>query len=134
MRKIVRLPVLLFSGALLFLSAWVIAGDNLYSPETLPKAKAEAGAEQCVEPIDVMRREHMMMIKHQRDATMHQGIRTTKHSLVECINCHVTPDADGNYPSIKSEKHFCSSCHAYAAINIDCFQCHASKPEVAAHE
>jgi hypothetical protein len=132
MQKIGRLPRLLLSGALLFLSAWVVAGEALYSPQNLPKAKA--GAEQCVEPVDVMRREHMLMIKHQRDATMHQGIRTTKYSLVECINCHVTANADGSYPSVNTDQHFCSGCHAYAAVDIDCFQCHASKPEGAAHE
>ena len=132
MRKIGRLPVLLLSGALLFLSAWVVAGEGLYSPPSLPQPKA--GAEQCVEPVDTMRREHMMMIKHQRDATMRQGIRTTKYSLVECINCHVTQNADGSYPSVKTEQHFCTNCHAYAAVQIDCFQCHASKPEGAAHE
>jgi hypothetical protein len=24
---------------------------------------------------------------------------------------------------------FCVSCHAYAAVKIDCFECHASKPK-----
>ena len=33
---------------------------------------------------------HMDMLKHQRDLTMHEGIRTTKHSLKECIECHAS--------------------------------------------
>ena len=42
-----------------------------------------------------MRRNHMELIKHQRDATVHDGIRGTKHSLAGCIDCHVVPRADG---------------------------------------
>lgn len=133
MQKVRKLPLLLVSGVLLFLSTWGMAEEGFFSPPTLPQPKA--GAEQCVETVENMRREHMMMIKHQRDDTMHRGIRTTKYSLVGCINCHVVADEQGNYPSAKSDQHFCTNCHAYAAVQIDCFQCHASKPEGAAgHE
>lgn len=95
-----------------------------------PKAKENFSAEQaCVEPIDIIRRKHGLFLKHSRDDTVHHGMRTIQHSLVTCINCHVFPDAKGNYPSIKEgSKHFCRSCHTYAAVTIDCFQCHASKP------
>ena len=51
-------------------------------------------AEQCVEPTEVMRRDHMQMILHQRDETMHQGIRTVKHSLKNCVNCHADPKTE----------------------------------------
>lgn len=96
---------------------------------TPPKAKASIPDTECVEPLEVMRRQHGHFLKHHRDKTMHEGIRTKQHSLIECINCHVTPSADaGHYPSIQSETHFCRNCHSYAAVNIDCFQCHASKP------
>jgi len=90
--------------------------------------EVEGKGEQCVEPIEVMRRDHMNFILHQRDETMHKGIRTKQHSLKECINCHVQPTADGSYPSIKTKEHFCNSCHTYAAVHIDCFQCHATHP------
>lgn len=124
---------IIWAGLLLF-STWVFAGEGLYSPPGLPKAKEAAGENQCVEPVDVMRRQHMQFIKHQRDDTMRRGIRTTQYSLVGCIDCHVTPDTAGQYPSAKSEQHFCTACHSYAAVHIDCFQCHASKPEGAGHE
>ena len=91
----------------------------------VPKAKAE----QCVEPTEIMRRNHMEFILHQRDETMHQGIRTTKHSLKECISCHVNPTADGQYPRAEDKEHFCSSCHHYASVKIDCFECHADRPQ-----
>jgi len=89
---------------------------------------ASASGEQCVEPEDVMRRNHMDFIKHQRDETMRNGIRTTKYSLKRCIECHAKEGDDGETLTIKSPDHFCSGCHSYAAVSIDCFQCHASTP------
>ena len=84
---------------------------------------------ECVEPEDVMRRDHMNFILHQRDETMHNGIRTSKYSFSECIDCHVQPDENGNIAGIESKEHFCSSCHEYAAVTIDCFECHADRPQ-----
>ena len=60
---------------------------------------------------------------------MYKGIRTSKHSLAECINCHVAPEQDGSYARYGDDKHFCSTCHTYAAVNIDCFGCHRDTPE-----
>jgi hypothetical protein len=94
-----------------------------------PHAKAPVSAtQQCVEPTDNMRRYHPQYLQHHRDDTMHQGIRTTKYSLVECINCHVTPNDQGKFPSITTKEHFCRSCHTYVAVTLDCFECHASQP------
>lgn len=91
----------------------------------IPQGKGE----QCVEDTDFMRRNHMKVLLHQRDETMHEGIRTKKHSLKECISCHAVEGADETPVSASSPQHFCRSCHDYAAVKIDCFQCHASKPE-----
>lgn len=97
-----------------------------------PKAKENFSTEQaCVEPIEVIRRNHGHFLKHHRDDTMHHGIRTPQHSLVACINCHVVPNSAGHYPTLEGTDHFCRNCHAYAAVTIDCFQCHASQPEKA---
>ncbi len=112
----------------LFIALPLYAGD-VPSP-VLPKAKAKANEEYgCVEPLEVMRKNHMEFILHQRDDTMYKGIRTSKHSLTECINCHVVPDQSGNFARYGDEKHFCSTCHTYAAVNIDCFGCHRDTPE-----
>ena len=115
---------------LVLLAQPLIAIADVPYPEIpkVPKAKAE----QCVEPTDVMRRDHMEFILHQRDETMHRGIRTTKHSLTECISCHVNPGPNGQYPRASSQEHFCTSCHHYASVKIDCFECHADRPEPAA--
>lgn len=88
----------------------------------LPKHNITKG-DKCVEPTDVMRRSHMEFILHQRDKTMHQGIRTTRHSLKNCVNCHADPKTN----SVLGKDGFCESCHTYAAVNIDCFSCHTDK-------
>ena len=89
-----------------------------------------AGLEQCVEPTEFMRKNHMDLLIHQRDKTVHQGIRTSKHSLVGCIACHAEREADGSFIAIDAEDQFCQNCHAAVAVDMDCFQCHATKPEV----
>ncbi len=82
-------------------------------------------AEKCVEPTGEMRRNHMKYIMHQRDETMHQGIRTSKHSLKNCVECHADPKTG----SVLGKDGFCSTCHQYAAVTIDCFSCHTDKAE-----
>ena len=101
----------------------------------LPKAKANASEEtKCVEPVGVMRRDHMEFLKHKRDETLREGVRTKKHSLVECIDCHVTPNDKGEIARFGDDEHFCSSCHNYAAVNVDCFDCHSDVPEDSANK
>ncbi len=91
----------------------------------VPKGKGV----KCVEPTDVMRKRHFEFILHQRDATMHEGIRTPQHSLAQCLNCHV-PKAEAGQERVRygSDEHFCSSCHNYAGVTIDCFECHNDGP------
>jgi hypothetical protein len=105
--------VILVSGLLLGMVMPGYAGDSLL-PE-VPAAQARySDAQGCVEPTADMRKNHMKYILHQRDETMHQGVRTKQYSLVECINCHVSDAPDA--PRVSSEEHFCNSCHSYAAV------------------
>jgi len=90
---------------------------------------ARGQGDSCVEDTEFMRRNHMNLLKHQRDDTMREGIRTKQHSLKECVSCHAVQDADTRAVTVASPKHFCRSCHDYAAVQIDCFQCHASRPD-----
>jgi hypothetical protein len=83
----------------------------------------------CIHPEDEMRRNHMKYILHERDETMHEGIRNEPASLANCIDCHVTPNDKGEIAGIESDEHFCNACHQYAAVQIDCFQCHADRPQ-----
>ncbi|MDM8565313.1 hypothetical protein QUF74_06630 [Candidatus Halobeggiatoa sp. HSG11] len=128
--KILKFLGKLSCGLLLAMAVNGVSAGEVPMPE-IPKAKSNFSAEQsCVEPTDFMRQRHGLFLKHYRHDTMRRGMRTLQHSLVACINCHVTADESGNYPTVhQSSKHFCRSCHTYAAVNIDCFQCHTSKPQ-----
>jgi hypothetical protein len=97
------------------------------APYVVPGSKA-ASLESCVEPTDYMRRNHMEVIKHQRDETVHSGIRSTKHSLAGCVDCHVSTAPDGAPIPVDAEQQFCSACHEFAAVRLDCFGCHATVP------
>lgn len=100
-----------------------MAGETSGAKDTIgPTVKIYRG-EHCVEPTADMRRNHMKYILHQRDRTMHQGIRTSRHSLKNCVNCHADPKTE----SVLGPEGFCASCHAYASVKIDCFSCHTDK-------
>jgi len=75
-----------------------------------------------------MRVNHMDELLHKRDETMIKGIRTEKHSLKACINCHVPEQHNGKVLRHTNPEHFCSTCHGYVAQQLDCFQCHADHP------
>ena len=79
-----------------------------------------ARGDKCVQDPALMRRNHMDLLKHQRD-----------DSLKACIGCHAS-QATGSVAAASTN--FCQSCHAFAAVRIDCFECHSSKPApTAAH-
>jgi hypothetical protein len=93
-----------------------------------PRFKIERG-EACVAPVAEMRRDHMKMLLHQRDRTLREGVRTTRFSLKGCVDCHASEKTG----SVLGKEGFCSSCHEYTAVRIDCFECHtpvraAAKP------
>jgi predicted CXXCH cytochrome family protein len=120
---------LVVAVVLLSLAGLTVAASGVSRPE-IPKGQGAS----CVEDTDFMRRNHMDLLKHQRDETMLLGIRTEQHSLRECVACHAVNDAHGTPVTVASEEHFCRSCHDYAAVKIDCFQCHASRPEISSSE
>ena len=91
----------------------------------IPMGQGEA----CVRDTDFMRRNHMELLKHQRDETTLNGVRSEQTSLKECLSCHAVYGPDAVPVTVASPSHFCRSCHDYAAVSIDCFQCHASRPE-----
>ena len=115
---------LIISGLLLLFPLQGMAEipfPNIHEPE--------GDGVECVQPEDEMRRNHMNYILHQRDETVQKGIRTETYSFSKCIDCHVQPDENGNIASHKDDEHFCVSCHEYASVQIDCFECHADKPQ-----
>ena len=105
-----------------------LPGQVLAEGRSLLPSIAKGKGDKCVLPTDYMRRNHMDLLDHQRDETVLGGIRTKKFSLKGCVSCHAVKGADGRAVTVKDPKHFCASCHNYAAVQIDCFDCHASRP------
>lgn len=128
-----RPSVLLLTLATLLLGAGLlVVAARVAAQESQPAAvgvqhpvieKARGG--QCVEEPAVIRRTHMELLRHQRDETVHLGIRGARYSLKGCIGCHASTKT-GSVAAAPTD--FCVSCHSYAAVKIDCFECHASKP------
>ena len=98
-------------------------------------AKRSIGAnagDACVRETQWMRRNHMDLLKHDRDRTLRQGIRPVEGSIKGCVDCHTNQDDHGAYIPVNAEGEFCSGCHSYTSVKIDCFECHATKPDVRA--
>jgi hypothetical protein len=109
------------SVAIAVLAAGMAHADTGRTPK--PSISIEKPG-QCVAATDVMRRDHMEFLKHQRDRTMREGIRAQQFSLNGCVECH----ASAKTGSVLGPEGFCQSCHSYAGVKLDCFECHASKP------
>ncbi|MDH2917311.1 MAG: hypothetical protein PXX77_10615 [Gallionella sp.] len=86
----------------------------------MPKLDIGKGG-QCVKDTQWMRQNHMHMLKHQRDETVHKGVRDD-NSLKNCIECHASVKDDS---VIAREDSFCVGCHRYEAVKLDCFECHS---------
>jgi hypothetical protein len=108
-----RIAVLVAVAALGWLAPAIAAAPAL--------DRARSGP--CIEEPQVMRRIHMDLVKHGRNDTVRLGIRDRRTSLAACVDCHANAK-DGSV--VGSDTHFCQGCHAYAAVKIDCFECHSS--------
>lgn len=101
------------------IAAAAVAADKS-SRVALPSIEIEKSGS-CVAPTDVMRRDHMKMLLRQRDLTVHEGLREPRFSLKNCVNCHASEKTG----SVLGKDGFCSGCHTYASVSIDCFECHS---------
>jgi len=112
--------------------AWVLVAQVVLAADAktyVVEGSKAASLESCVEPTDLMRRRHMELIKHQRDETVHGGIRSSKHSLAGCVDCHIRRVTDQTPAPIHQKSEFCGACHAFTAVNLNCFDCHAAVPK-----
>lgn len=127
-----RLQSLAALGFLLVINAAAFAAeDKGQNQSRVPKPYLESGkGEQCVAETEWMRVNHMKLLLHRRDETMHKGIRTKKYSLQNCIECHASQKTNS---VIGSNQNFCQTCHSYTSVKLDCFECHASKPKAQAN-
>ena len=124
------LPAMLLVLLMVSGLAFAAPASGAESAGRVPRPVIERGTgEKCVEDTAFMRRNHMTLLKHQRDQTVHDGIRTKQYSLNGCIECHASRKTGSVGSVIGSDQNFCQACHSYAAVQLDCFECHASKPK-----
>ncbi len=130
-----KLP-LAVAGLALIASFSTVNANEVEQDELGPKITfPDFGDKKCVLPEAEMRRRHPDLLKHDRIKTLREGIRAKADgepldgSLKQCINCHAVKDESDKYVRIDNDQHFCVSCHKYAAVTIDCFQCHRDIPE-----
>ncbi len=114
--------------ALLVLTLSAPAGAEDIGPQ-IPKA---VQGEECILPADEMRRSHMDQLRHDRDQTLRLGNRDVEFSLKACIACHVDPTEETVAGTQIEGPEFCKSCHDFAGVRLDCFECHTTRPEQSA--
>ncbi len=117
----------ILTSLMLVLGAGLSACDS--KPPELMKAVKQFKSDEIRDGhVKNMRINHMDELLHKRDETVINGIRTKKHSLKACINCHVPEQHNGKVLRHTDPEHFCSTCHGYVAAQLDCFQCHVDHP------
>ena len=110
---------------IIFIVAFLCMANIAGATETYGMPKLDIGkGGQCVEQPEWMRVNHMKVLFKQRDETVHLGIRDSKYSLKNCIECHASLRDNSVIGRADS---FCQGCHAYEAVKLDCFECHSSK-------
>jgi [DsrC]-trisulfide reductase subunit J len=115
MKLIVSLLLFLFVSV-----AWATEADT-------PKLDIGKGGH-CVRDPQWMRKNHMSLILHQRDETVRKSHRVAKDGIENCVDCHAS--LVDNSVTARSDS-FCVACHRYAAVRIDCFECHANTRKTA---
>ncbi|MBC8520331.1 MAG: Hdr-like menaquinol oxidoreductase cytochrome c subunit [Gammaproteobacteria bacterium] len=124
-RQRVTVVALVLSSLMGYASIAQSGGDHDGARSSISSNAGDA----CVRETAWMRRNHMELLQHDRDRTLQLGIRPVEGSIKGCVECHTQQDDHGNSIAINAEDQFCSSCHAFTSVSIDCFECHATKPD-----
>jgi len=130
--SIVPTPIIR-TGVALCLALLLGACDS-NPPELMAATKQFATEQEKSLHVAEMRTNHMHLLTHKRDETMYRGIRTAKHSLNACIDCHVPMPTAQKVVKHTDAEHFCATCHIEVAVKLDCFQCHADRPALTTAE
>jgi hypothetical protein len=113
-----------FLASMCFMLATAVHAESSH----VTKGSKAAGLEACVEPTPFMIRNHMKLLMHEREVAVEEGIRAEKHSLANCIQCHVAYDQQERPIPVNAEGQFCQTCHGMTAVTMDCFHCHSTVP------
>ncbi len=124
--KIAGFAAIFFAASLSFIPSGTAESQTRASG---PVIELPTVADKCIRPTEFMRRNHMNLLLHKRDQTMREGIRTKDASLQGCVDCHAKEDEKGTPIPVNDEGQFCSTCHEYVAVKLDCFECHRTTPD-----
>ncbi|HXP96115.1 MAG TPA: respiratory nitrate reductase subunit gamma [Telmatospirillum sp.] len=116
------LALLLLAPAVIGIGQVVAEGWTKEMPNYAKLIRAHRSQDQTV-----MIRNHPNFLMHKRGVVVYSGVRSTDETIERCVTCHVVKDA-GQPVDFENPKHFCTACHNQAAVTIDCFECHNSKP------
>jgi hypothetical protein len=118
---------LLRPAVVAFVLAASVAAGAFAAPDAAMTAPAATKAA-CVEDTAFMRRNHMDLLRHQSQRTVKDGVRTTKHSLAGCVDCHADKETGSVLGrNAAGREGFCAECHRTVAASPDCFECHSSQ-------
>jgi len=127
MKRIKSMPILL--GLLMsFLVIPLQASNTEHGLSSIAGSAKADKLDSCIRETSFMRRNHMELMKHQRDITVHEGVRKTDNSIAGCIDCHVGHDKTGAPVPVNAPGEFCAACHNQVATTMDCFSCHSAIP------
>ena len=123
-----RLGAFLLVTMLATVAGGVQADPNWRENGNSEAAQSARSGGQCVRDTDWMRRNHMALVKHDRDEVVIHGVRTVDGSLAGCVACHANRDTHGAFVPVTAADEFCAGCHEFTGVSLDCFQCHSTVP------
>ncbi|BAS68236.1 intracellular sulfur oxidation protein DsrO [endosymbiont of Bathymodiolus septemdierum str. Myojin knoll] len=128
MRAIMRhLSIILL--ALAFTNVFAHGSDKHTNLGDRATELKEEGKSRDIHPsLAEIRKMHPEFLKHKRDKTLRQGVRTKRNSLKACVNCH-SSSKDGEHIPVNAPDQFCSTCHEKVGTSLDCFSCHRTTPK-----
>jgi nitrate reductase gamma subunit len=85
-------------------------------------------ADHKTDDASIMIRNHPTFLFSHRTVVMRTGVGAPGDSLERCVACHAVKNAASQPVGFDDPSHFCRSCHTKAAVTIDCFECHQSRP------
>ena len=99
---------------------WYLAasGQAGYAPE--PEINPEA--EQCVESLDYMTKNHMILLNEWKSSCVRDGVCTYEASDGKTYNIDLSGTCLSSCHPNKLE--FCDSCHTFVGTSPPCWSCH----------
>ena len=117
------IPGIIVFLALCLFPFWYNFGTQAYVRPALVLPEDE---KECVEPVEYMRTDHMLLLTDWRDMALREGLRSytatdgrkwTVSLQNTCMNCH------------NDKAGFCDACHNDNNVVPDCWDCHVEPKE-----